>query len=90
MSTNEWTKEPRIEGKLGGCLNCGVRPSLFPLDGVIAVGFGYAVLTCDGSVIYEEPLEGEDLVYMTGEQAEGLAVKDPYHDWRIILEGPIS
>lgn len=82
-----WTKLPAIEGKLGGCLNCGPRPSFFPADGVIAVGFGYAGLHCDGKMVYaEEEGKGE----MTGAQAEALAAADPDHDWQIVLEGPMS
>lgn len=32
MNETTWKKEPAIEGKHGGCLNCGPRPSFFPLD----------------------------------------------------------
>ena len=78
-----WTKLPAIEGKFGGCLCCGVRASFFPPDGVIAVGFGYAGLHRDG-----EPTE--DDAYMTGKIAEERAAADPDHDWRILLEGPLS
>ena len=84
-----WTKLPAIEGTHGGCLNCGVRPSFFPSDGVIAVGFGYAGLMKDGRTVYAEPQDGED-DYMTGAQAEKLATQDPDHDWRIVLEAPLS
>lgn len=82
-----WTKLPAIEGTHGGCLNCGVRPSYFPADGVIAVGFGAAVLLCDRHTVYAEE-QGEE--YMTGAQAEELASRDPDHDWRIVLEAPLS
>lgn len=82
-----WTKEPAIDGKHGGCLNCGVRPSFFPADGLIAVGFGYAAVTRDGSPQWSE---GDTEEYFTGAQAEALAAADPDHDWRIVLEGPLS
>ena len=84
-----WTKLPAIEGTFGGCLNCGPRPSFFPADGVIAVGFGCAVLMRDGRTVYAEPQDGED-DYMTGHQAEELAKADPDHDWKIVLEAPLS
>jgi hypothetical protein len=89
--TTWWTKLPAIEGQYGGCLNCGPRPSFFPADGVIAVGFGYAALHKDGEQIYEEPIdvESED-AYMTGAQAEALAAADPDHDWQIVLHGGMS
>ncbi len=88
--TTSWAKLPAIEGKIGGCLNCGPRPSFFPADGIIAVGFGYAGLTCDGSEVWGETDETEEADYMTGAQAEALAAADPDHDWRIVLEGPLS
>ena len=51
MSETTWKKEPAIEGKHGGCLNCGPRPSFFPPAGVIGVGFGYAGLHRDGEPV---------------------------------------
>lgn len=87
MST--WEKLPALEGTHGGCLNCGPRPSLFPMDGRIAVGFGDASLTRDGEHVWsEDGREWDDC--MTGEQAEALAAADPDHDWRISLFGPMS
>ena len=91
MNETTWKKEPAIEVKHGGCLNCGPRPSYFPLEGVIAVGFGYAALHRDGEPVWTEPNEAEsEDEYMTGAKAEELAAADPYHDWRIVLEGPMS
>ncbi len=86
-----WQKLPAIEGKHGGCLNCGPRPSTFPPHGQIAVGFGYAGLHRDGEPVYTEPTEPEnDDAYMTGAQAEAMAAADPDHDWRIVLHAPLS
>lgn len=82
-----WEKLPAIEGKHGGCLNCGPRPSYFPAEGQIAVGFGYAALHRDGEPVY---IESSDDANMTGAQAEAMAAADPDHDWRIVLEGPLS
>ena len=84
-------KKPAIEGTFGGCLNCGPRPSYFPADGVIAVGFGSATLTKDNKLVYDEPTDPQsDDEYMTGAQAEAIAAADPDHDWRITLHGPLS
>lgn len=85
-----WTKLPAIEGKFGGCLNCGVRPSFFPADGEIGVGFGYAALQKNSAVVWSEDEVWESGKYMTGAEAEALAAQDPDHDWRIVLEGPLS
>lgn len=84
-----WKKEPAIEGKHGGCLNCGPRPSYFPADARIAVGFGGAALMRDGVAVWEEQ-DGEWEDCMSGAQAEAMAAQDPDHDWRIELFGPLS
>jgi hypothetical protein len=85
-----------------GCLVCdsaGAKPLTFPMDGLIAVGFGFAACTKDGQPVLEEPQErfddsgepiDEELEYPTGADAEKLAAADPDHDWRIQLEGPLS
>lgn len=84
---SNWTKLPTVEGQFGGCFNCGPRPNLFPADGVVSVGFGYAAVTKDGEPVLEDSLDADDI---TGAQAEALAAADPDHDWRIVLEGPLS
>lgn len=84
-----FVKKPAIQGAFGGCLNCGPRPSFFPADGVIAVGFGFAALLRDGNAVYTEDISTEDDL-MTGAEAEALAAADPDHDWQIVLEGPLS
>lgn len=86
-----WTKLPAIQGKQQPCLHAGVAESLFPPDGVIAVGFGYAGVHRDGEPVYSEPdCEDENAKYMTGAEAEALAAADPDHDWRILLQGAMS
>ena len=91
--TTFWKKLPAIEGKHGGCLSCGPRPSYFPADEMIAVGFGCAALYRDGEPISTEPIVNESTTeedYMTGAQAEEIAASDPDHDWRIVLQGALS
>ena len=88
-ATTSWNKLPAIQGKCGGCLNCvcGPRPSFFPPDGIIAVGFGFAALLRDGQPVYTEQCDpDEDVEDMTGAKAEELAAADPDHDWRIVME----
>lgn len=56
----------------------------------IAVGFGQAfVAKGDETLYYERSLMAED-DYWTVADAERLAVADPDHDWRIVLDGPID
>ncbi len=89
MPKKRWKKLPAIEGKHGGCLNCGVRPSTFEPTMHIAVGFGSAVLTKDGRTVWEEDQTGETEP-IDGAEAERRAARDPDHDWRITLDGPLS
>lgn len=86
----KWKRLPAIEGRHGGCLNCGVRPSFFPADAVIAVGFGYAALHKDGEEVWAEPVDCDDENLLSGAQAEQMALADPEHDWRIVMESPLS
>lgn len=94
-----WKKEPAIESGGPACLCCGTPTDLFPMDGVIAVGFGAANVTCDGKSVYDEPMvyydekgepiEDESLKYWTGADAEKAAAADPDHDWRISKFAPL-
>jgi len=88
-----WKKEKPIEAKHIVCLNCGDNHDVFSMNGVIAVGFGSAYLEKDGKIIWSEdevPKDADFDKFMTGEQAEALAEKDPDHDWRIKKLGPLS
>lgn len=62
--------------------------NLFSMDGVIAVGFGYAGVTRDGEQVYQEPQMDNGEEPMTGAQAEALAAENPHHDWQITLVAP--
>ncbi len=96
-------KLPPVERKPHGCLVCecaGTITDTFPMDGVIAVGFGFAACMKDGLPVLEEPqlsydddgvpTDDDDVEYPTGADAERLAAADPDHDWRITLHGPLS
>ncbi len=87
MST--WTKLPAIQGRQQPCLHAGVAETTFPPNGIIAVGFGCAMVTCDGTCMWAEG-DGETDEDLDGAGAERLALTDPDHDWRIILEAPLS
>lgn len=83
-----FTKLPVIEGNAGGCACCPPARTQLCAATRIAVGFGYAALTKDGDVIWQE--QGQDWEdCMTVAQAEELAAADPDHDWRIELYGPL-
>lgn len=90
-TTMGWEKLPAIEGGPGGCLHCGYKHPILPMDAVIAVGFGSASLTKGDECIYDEQDVGHTYKdYLTVEQAEEMAARDPDHDWRIHLFAPLS
>ena len=89
-----WEKVEPYKGQVHhGCLNCGGTHDVAPMDMLIGVGFGSAVATKDGKVVYDEMdvMHGggdfDDLA--TLQQIEDMAVADPDHDWRVILHGPL-
>ena len=81
---------PCIEEKNKVCPYCGCRHAILPMQEVIAVGFGDALLTKNGEFIYSamEVQSCDD--YMSVAQAEELAAADPNHEWRIHLISPFS
>lgn len=82
-----WTKLPPITVTYSGSITCDPRPVRMPPEGVIAVGVGYAALHKDREPVWSEGDTADD---MTGADAEALAAQDPDHDWRIVLQGPLS
>ncbi len=89
----EFKKEKPIEAKHIGCLCCGGNHETFPMDKRIAVGFGSATLEKNGEIIYSEdrlPKDSEWESFLSGEQAEALAEKEPDNDWRIKIIGPLK
>ena len=88
-----WKKQKPIEAKHIGCLCCGGNHEIFPMDKKIAVGFGYASLEKNNEIIWSEDKLPETATwddFMSGAQAEELAKKDPDHDWRIKIIGPLK
>jgi len=55
----------------------------------VAVGFGFAGITKDEEVIYSEPHDASWEELPTLMKFENMARKDPDHDWRLILDGPL-
>jgi len=81
-------KLPAMPGGFNSCLNCPpIQPTL-KLNRRIAVGCGYAAVTCDGQVIWSESNE-EFHQCWTVRMAEMRARKKPGADWRIALHGPL-
>ena len=89
----DWEKLPGLPAAPNPCTCCAPIAATLPLDAIVAVGFGSAVVTRDGDMV----LDGEramqyaetDEEIVTVGQAEALAAADPQHDWRIELFGPL-
>jgi hypothetical protein len=90
MPDTKWLKLPPLDGRRNPCACCPPIPARASMEDGIAVGFGTALVERDGEVI----LDGESRYSQTGEcytfaDAEGLALQDPDHDWRVVLFGPL-
>lgn len=85
-----WEKLEPIKATISGCLTCGELVEQASMDMVIAVGCGYAALLKDDVEIYSEcqDIHNEDPNW-TFQDAENEALKDPDHDWRVVLDGPL-
>ena len=64
--------------------------NLLPLDEVISVGFGSAMLLRNGKPVWAESGDYEYSECLTVKQAESMASLYPEDDWRIHLVGPLS
>lgn len=72
-------------------------PQVAPMNMMIAVGFGDALVTKDDEIVYSE-IEVEifnethevNNPYWTVQDAENEARKDPDHEWIIDLQGPLQ
>ena len=83
-----WKKQPPYEGEIHqGCLNCPPVEEIAPMDMLIAVGFGCAMVTCGKKVIYMEGRDDEGFHALA--EFEEMAKLDPNHDWRVRLEAPL-
>lgn len=98
-----WEKLPALPGRINPCLCCPPIPGKACLEKLVAVGFGSAMATRDDECVADgesgllfvhgnskkcrEPKRLER--FITFADIEKLAVKDPDHDWRIQLHGPM-
>lgn len=78
------------------CGTCGARHDRFHFDDVVVVGFGEAYLSRDGvkvadgeAALLEQECD-ENARLLTGMLCELLASQDPDHDWRIVLNAPLT
>lgn len=85
-----WKVEPLDGGVSSGCLNCGGREAVHPLDGMLGVGFGNCDVTRDGRPVWwEEANSDSDEPMPTLQRFEDMAAADPDHDWRVSYVAPL-
>ena len=83
-----WKKQSPYEGPIHqGCLSCPPVEKLAPMDMIIAVGFGCAMVTCGRKVIFQERHNDDD--FHTLAEFEEMARKDPNHSWEVLLDAPL-
>lgn len=78
---------PPLEHVHNGCMNCPPKPIKINLNWNIHPGFGCVLLTRDGEVVWSDSRMERQ---RHGAGAEAVARKDPDHDWRLIVDGPLS
>ena len=78
------TKQSPISGFINPCLNCPPRPETMPLTCPLAIGFGTVTVSKDDEVLWS----GDD-EHVWLRRFENKALKDPDHDWRVKILGPI-
>lgn len=84
-----WKKLDPIIPKQRGCVTCGTLVQEATMDMLIGVGFGDAHVERDGEIIYQEDCGDTMQKLWTFQDAENEALKDPDHDWRVVLFGPL-
>lgn len=70
-----------------GCLNCGAKPIHAKMNARLHAGFGVTTLLRDGEYV-ESHYDYETCP--TFIHFENVARKDPGHDWRVRVDGPLS
>jgi hypothetical protein len=78
------TKRLPLPGFNNSCLNCPPRPETMPLNSPLAIGFGEVIVTRDGEGIWD----GDD-EHVWLRRFENKAMKDPDHDYRVEIIGPL-
>jgi hypothetical protein len=78
-----WTKLAPIEG-FQHCNMCPPRTDTMPLDAPLAIGFGSVSVTKGDECVWE----GDDAATRL-RQFEIKARRDPDHDWRVTINGPL-
>lgn len=84
MSGVSWLPPLEVMPQPCGC--CPPRPKTVPLRHNPHPGFGCVALLCDGETVESvfDPEESWTFIHY-----ENVAKRDPEHDWRVRVEGPM-
>lgn len=82
-----WIKLEPVKGGPAGCSVCGYNHETYPLDSIIAAGFGACQVSKDDELIYCEHAGQEE--YPKLQKFEDIAAVDPDHDYRLLLVLPL-
>ena len=72
------------------CGNFSKVGEVAPMDMIIAVGFGLACVKRGRKVIWQEKNDDEDFRSLSEFEAMAKADNKRKHDWRVILDAPLS
>ena len=86
-----WTKLPSVDPGPNPCLCCPDPLAVLSMDSIVNLGHIRARLERDGEIILngEDPKRMASEDYLTVQECEDAAAKDPDHDWRIVKFGPL-
>lgn len=73
----------------GGCINCPATESFLSLDTVLYNGFGGYHIEKDGEIFYVGDANGDWDSFLTLEEIEKRAQKNPQHVYKCILDNPL-
>ena len=75
-----------------GCLNCPPKPATLELLSQPHPGFGIVYLKRDGELVYPfgDDTTFEEETERYAQEYEDIAVRDPDHDWRLEIHGPLG
>lgn len=87
-----WLKYPALtERPHSGCLHCGSKPLVMPLDANPHPGFGGVTLYRDGEYVTSPDISrDEEVENFVVQDFEDIAAGDPDHDWQMRVDGPLS
>lgn len=87
---SDWKKLEPYEGEIHqGCPHCTPVERIAPMDMVVMVGFGLALIEKDCEIVYDESNYSAQDAFPTLAVFEEIAAADPDYDWRCVMDAPL-